>query len=46
VDGKRAGQVTVTQSGMYNVFRDKKYKERELRVDFSGKVRVYAYTFG
>jgi hypothetical protein len=31
---------------MYGVFQDKKYAERELTLEFNGKVRVYAYTFG
>jgi hypothetical protein len=31
---------------MYNVFLDRKYGDRELAIMFSGKVRVYAFTFG
>lgn len=43
---KKAGKVTVDSARMYNVFRDKKYGDRDLTIVFKGKVRVYAYTFG
>jgi len=46
VDGKAAGKIKLDKAGMYNVFKDKKYGDHELSVTFSGKVRVYAYTFG
>jgi thiol-disulfide isomerase/thioredoxin len=46
VDGKKAGKIKIDEAGMYNVFKDKKYGDRELSVTFNGKVRVYAYTFG
>ena len=46
VDGKKARSLTIDSSTMYNVFRDKSYRERELKLVFSGKARVYVYTFG
>ena len=46
VNEKEAGKVTVDSPMMYSVFKDRKYGERELKVVFRGKVRVYAFTFG
>lgn len=46
VDEKNVGKVKVAAPEMYNLFKDRRYKERELRVVFKGKVRVYAFTFG
>ena len=46
IDGKKAGAISIDRPDIYNVFKDKKYKERELSVNFSGNVRLYALTFG
>lgn len=46
VDEKKAGKVLIDQPKMYTVFKDKRYRERELSITFNGKVRVYAFTFG
>ncbi len=46
VDGKKAGKIVIDEAKMYNVYKDKAYRERELRLSFSGKVRVYVFTFG
>jgi thiol-disulfide isomerase/thioredoxin len=46
VDGRKKASIRVDAPKMYNVFSDKRYGERELRVDFDGRVRVFAYTFG
>lgn len=46
VDGKKADKIRMDEPRMYNVFKDKKYGDRELSVTFNGKVRVYVYTFG
>ncbi len=46
VDEKKTGDIVIDGPRMYNVFTDKKYGERELALIFSGKVRVYSFTFG
>ncbi len=46
IDGRKTQTVTVEESTMYNVFRDKRYGEHEMKLVFSGKARVYVYTFG
>lgn len=46
VDGLKVADALVKEPRMYNVFSDKKYRERELQIVFRGKVRVYALTFG
>ncbi|HSB46435.1 MAG TPA: redoxin family protein [Candidatus Bilamarchaeum sp.] len=46
INEKKAGEVKVDSAIMYNVYKDKKYGDRELKVVFKGKVRVYAFTFG
>lgn len=46
VDGKKTASVTVDHPDMYTVFRAREYGDRELVLAFSGKARVYCYTFG
>ncbi len=45
INGKKK-TITVDTAKMYNVFKSKKYGERELSLVFHGKVRVFVYTFG
>lgn len=46
VDYKKKKSIVIDKSKMYNVFKNKKYKDRELGIVFHGKVRVFVYTFG
>ncbi len=46
IDGKKSGTLKVDAAGMYTVFDDRKYAERELSLVFSAPVRIYAFTFG
>jgi len=46
INEKKTRTIEIDAPGMYTIFTDKKYGERELSVIFHGKVRVYAYTFG
>ncbi len=46
IDGKPAAKLDVGHPGIYRAFRDKAYREREMAVNFTGKVRLYALTFG
>jgi thiol-disulfide isomerase/thioredoxin len=46
IDEKKVGDIRVDSAIMYNVFKDKKYGDRELKIVFKGKVKVYAFTFG
>jgi hypothetical protein len=46
VDEKKTGSVKLDAFTMYSVFKDKQYKERELKLVFNGKARLYVYTFG
>ena len=43
---KKIGRVEIDSSGMYSVYKKKKYEEHEISIVFHGKVRVYAFTFG
>jgi thiol-disulfide isomerase/thioredoxin len=46
INNRKKKSITIDKSIMYNVFKDKKYGDRELSIVFHGKVRVYVYTFG
>ena len=46
IDNKKKRTIRISQPKMYNVFKDKKYKQRDLGIVFKGKVRVYVFTFG
>ncbi|MCI0503505.1 redoxin domain-containing protein [Candidatus Micrarchaeota archaeon] len=46
LDGKEAGKLKLDNPGMYTVYQEKDYSEKDLSLEFSGKVRVYAFTFG
>jgi len=46
IDNKKKDTIIIDRATMYNVFKNKKYKERELTLVFHDKVRVYVYTFG
>lgn len=46
VNKKRIKKIKNDTANMYNIFKNKKYAERELELIFNKKVRVYAFTFG
>lgn len=46
IDDKKSKTVYVKDAEMYNVFKSKKYEEKEIKLIFNGNVRVYAFTFG
>ena len=46
IDNKKKQTIRINSPGMYTVFKDKKYKERDLGIVFKGKVRIYVFTFG
>lgn len=46
IGGKKKGAIRLDGPGMYTVYQEKKYTEGDLTLEFTGKVRVYAFTFG
>jgi thiol-disulfide isomerase/thioredoxin len=46
INEKKVGEIKVDSAIMYSVYKDKKYGDRELKIVFKGKVKVYAFTFG
>jgi hypothetical protein len=46
IDNRKKGSITIDRPAMYNLFKDKKYRERDLSLVFHGKVRVFVFTFG
>ncbi|MBN1170237.1 redoxin domain-containing protein [Candidatus Micrarchaeota archaeon] len=46
IDNRKKKAIAINKPGIYNVFRDKKYRERDLGLVFRGKARVYVFTFG
>jgi len=46
IDGKKKKGISIDRADMYNVFKGKSYKDRELEIVFHQPVRVYAFTFG
>ncbi len=46
VDRIKKKTITIGSYKMYNVYKEKRYKERDLGIVFHGKARVYVFTFG
>ncbi len=46
VDRKKKKTITIGSYSMYNVYKDKRYRERDISIVFHGKARVFVFTFG
>ena len=46
INNKKKKTIRIKEAKIYNVFKDKKYRQRDLGIVFRGKARVYVFTFG
>ncbi len=46
IDDRKKAEVKIDKATIYTLHTSRKYKEHELVINFNGRVRVYAFTFG